>query len=69
MFMPKTALAYVEAEGNHDDKLIEAKSQWIDEQSQLGEGFEPHYQRLFVFQKISQKINLATLPSRCLAPC
>ncbi|NRD73880.1 exodeoxyribonuclease V subunit gamma [Shewanella sp. VB17] len=49
MFMPKTALAYVEAEGNHDDKLIEAKSQWIDEQSQLGEGFEPHYQRLFRF--------------------
>ena len=49
MFMPKTALAYVEAEGTHSDKLIEAKNQWLDEQSQLGEGFEPHYQRLFRF--------------------
>lgn len=49
MFMPRTALAYVEAQGDHDEKLIEAQSQWKDEQSQLGEGFEPHYQRLFRF--------------------
>jgi exodeoxyribonuclease V gamma subunit len=49
MFMPRTALAYVEAEGDHAEKLIEAHSQWKDEQSQLGEGFEPHYQRLFSF--------------------
>ncbi|QFU22590.1 exodeoxyribonuclease V subunit gamma [Shewanella eurypsychrophilus] len=49
MFMPRTALAYVEAEGDHQDKLLEAQSQWLDEQSQLGEAMEPHYQRLFSF--------------------
>lgn len=49
MFMPRTALAYVEAEGDHSDKLLEAQSQWLDEQSQLGEAMEPHYQRLFSF--------------------
>ncbi|MEI6858242.1 MAG: exodeoxyribonuclease V subunit gamma [Shewanella sp.] len=49
MFMPRTALAYVEAEGDHYDKLLEAQNLWLDEQSQLGEAIEPHYQRLFSF--------------------
>ncbi|PKH56883.1 exodeoxyribonuclease V subunit gamma [Shewanella sp. Choline-02u-19] len=49
MFMPRTALAYVEAEGDHFQKLREAQSQWLDEQSQLGEGMEPHFQRLYQF--------------------
>ncbi|MEZ9823129.1 exodeoxyribonuclease V subunit gamma [Shewanella sp. 10N.286.45.A1] len=49
MFMPRTALAYVEAEGDHLQKLREAQLQWLDEQSQLGEGMEPHFQRLYQF--------------------
>lgn len=49
MFMPRTALAYVEAEGDHIQKLREAQPQWLDEQTQLGEGMEPHFQRLYQF--------------------
>ncbi|GIU53481.1 exodeoxyribonuclease V subunit gamma [Shewanella sp. KT0246] len=48
-FMPRTALAYVEAEGEHDEKLHEAQSQWIDEQTEFGEGNDPHNKRLFSF--------------------
>jgi len=49
MFMPRTALAYVEAQGDHAQKLREAQPQWLDEQTQLGEGMEPHFQRLYQF--------------------
>ncbi|WP_394201950.1 exodeoxyribonuclease V subunit gamma [Shewanella waksmanii] len=49
LFAPRTALAYVEAEGDHLQKLQAASLQWQDEQTGLGEGFEPHLQRLFHF--------------------
>ncbi|MDO6612160.1 exodeoxyribonuclease V subunit gamma [Shewanella sp. 1_MG-2023] len=48
-FMPRTALAYVEAEGSHSEKLHEAQSQWLDEQTEFGEGNDPHNKRLFNF--------------------
>lgn len=68
MFMPRTALAYVEAEGEHADKLIEAQSQWIDEQSQLGEGFEPHYQRLFSFPEDFTEVQFGHTAMTLLSP-
>ncbi len=48
-FMPKTSLAYASEDGSHDEKMLAAQKQWIDEQSQLGEGLDPHYQRVFTF--------------------
>jgi len=68
MFMPRTALAYVEAEGDHGDKLLEAKSQWKDEQSQLGEGFEPHYQRLFSFPEDFKEDEFGDIALSLLTP-
>lgn len=68
MFMPRTALAYVEAEGEHSDKLKEAQSQWIDEQSQLGEGFEPHYQRLFSFPEDFKEDEFGQIAMSLLSP-
>ena len=68
MFMPRTALTYVEAEGDHDDKLKEAQSQWKDEQSQLGEGFEPHYQRLFSFPEDFTEDEFGQIAMSLLSP-
>ncbi|WP_394147922.1 exodeoxyribonuclease V subunit gamma [Shewanella atlantica] len=68
MFMPRTALAYVEAEGDHIDKLIDAQSQWIDEQSQLGEGFEPHYQRLYNFPEDFTEDQFGQIAMTLLSP-
>ncbi len=48
-FMPKTSFAYAAQDGGHEDKLTAASKQWLDEQSQLGEGLDPHYQRVFTF--------------------
>ncbi|MCL1140354.1 exodeoxyribonuclease V subunit gamma [Shewanella pneumatophori] len=68
MFMPRTALAYVEAEGSHWQKLLEAQSQWLDEQSQLGEGLEPHFQRLFSFPDDFTEDNFGNIANQLLAP-
>ncbi len=53
-FMPKTSLAYAsteahEEEDQHRARLESAQSEWLDEQGELGEGTDPHYQRLFRF--------------------
>ncbi|MDO6677492.1 exodeoxyribonuclease V subunit gamma [Shewanella sp. 4_MG-2023] len=48
-FMPRTALAYVEADGDHMEKLQAAEPLWLDEQSGFGEGNDPHNRRLFSF--------------------
>ncbi|MDR8524083.1 exodeoxyribonuclease V subunit gamma [Shewanella fidelis] len=68
MFMPRTALAYVEAEGSHWQKLITAQTQWLDEQSQLGEGLEPHFQRLFTFPDDFTEDKFASIANQLLAP-
>ncbi|MCL1048131.1 exodeoxyribonuclease V subunit gamma [Shewanella abyssi] len=68
MFMPRTALAYVEAEGDHLQKLREAQSQWLDEQSQLGEGMEPHFQRLYQFPEDFTETNFAYIAHSLLSP-
>ncbi|GIU14305.1 exodeoxyribonuclease V subunit gamma [Shewanella sp. MBTL60-007] len=68
MFMPRTAMAYVEAEGSHKQKLIEAQSQWLDEQSQLGEGLEPHFQRLYRFPEDFSEQTFAKTATRLLQP-
>ncbi|MCE9678826.1 exodeoxyribonuclease V subunit gamma [Shewanella sp. AS1] len=49
LFVPRTALAYVEAEGDHHARLSQAREQWLNDQETLGEGLEPHYRRLFRF--------------------
>lgn len=59
-FMPRTSLAYASAEAHeaqdshtstdpHKARLEAAQSEWLDEQGELGEGTDPHYQRLFHF--------------------
>ncbi|ABZ76422.1 exodeoxyribonuclease V, gamma subunit [Shewanella halifaxensis HAW-EB4] len=68
MFMPRTALAYVEAEGSHRQKLLEAQSLWLDEQSQLGEGLEPHFQRLFSFPEDFTEETFAATVNTLLSP-
>ncbi|ABV87739.1 exodeoxyribonuclease V subunit gamma [Shewanella pealeana] len=68
MFMPRTAMAYVEAEGSHRQKLLEAQSQWLDEQSQLGEGLEPHFQRLYRFPEDFSEQTFAKTATRLLEP-
>jgi len=68
MFMPRTALAYVEAEGEHEDKLKEAQNQWMDEQSQLGEGYEPHYQRLYQFPEDFTESDFGDIATSLLSP-
>ncbi|KIO35717.1 exodeoxyribonuclease V subunit gamma [Shewanella sp. cp20] len=67
-FMPRTALAYVEAEGEHSDKLIAAQPQWLDEQSNLGEGQEAHYQRLFTFPSDFSEAGFGTIATALLSP-
>ncbi|QQX82222.1 exodeoxyribonuclease V subunit gamma [Shewanella sp. KX20019] len=68
MFMPRTALAYVEAEGDHLQKLREAQPQWLDEQSQLGEGMEPHFQRLYQFPDDFTESRFASTAETLLSP-
>ncbi|CAM4109259.1 exodeoxyribonuclease V subunit gamma [Shewanella aquimarina] len=67
-FMPRTALAYVEAEGEHREKLIAAQPQWLDEQSNLGEGQEAHYQRLFTFPDDFSEAGFGTIATSLLSP-
>lgn len=67
-FMPRTALAYVQAQGDHRDRLLEAQKYWRDEQSQLGEGFEPHNRRLFRFPQDFSEQGFGALAQHLLAP-
>ncbi len=68
LFMPRTALAYVDAEGEHQQKLLEAQPQWLDEQSQLGEGVEPHFQRLFTFPDDFKEDTFGQVATTLLSP-
>lgn len=68
MFIPRTAMAYVEAEGSHEDKLIEAQKQWLDEQGAIGEGLEPHYQRLYRFPDDFSETQFGLLAQTLLEP-
>lgn len=81
-FMPKTSLAYASAEinedetsqldGNHDSqhsvRLEAAQSEWLDEQGELGEGTDPHYQRLFRFPQDFTEANFGKLADEIYRP-
>jgi exodeoxyribonuclease V gamma subunit len=67
-FMPRTSLAYVSCEGEHDERLLQALPEWLDEQSQLGEGNEPHYQRLFSFPRDFAEDSFGALAERIYRP-
>ncbi|WP_282167228.1 exodeoxyribonuclease V subunit gamma [Shewanella japonica] len=67
-FMPRTALAYVEAEGEHADKLLAAQSQWIDEQTEFGEGNDPHNKRLFQFPDDFTEVEFGNTAMQLLSP-
>ena len=67
-FMPRTSLAYVSSEGEHDERLQQALPEWLDEQSQLGEGNEPHYQRLFSFPRDFSENSFGVLAERIYRP-
>ncbi|MCG9696532.1 exodeoxyribonuclease V subunit gamma [Shewanella sp. Isolate11] len=68
LFLPRTAMAYVEADGDHNAKLVEAQKQWLDEQGHLGEGLEPHYQRLYRFPDDFTEADFGQLALRLLSP-
>ncbi|WP_445776862.1 exodeoxyribonuclease V subunit gamma [Shewanella sp.] len=67
-FMPKTAFAYAEADGEHEDKLLKAKAKWDDGQTQFGEAFDPHNQRLFHFPEDFSQQHFGQLVEHLLAP-
>ncbi|MGI2096929.1 exodeoxyribonuclease V subunit gamma [Shewanella glacialipiscicola] len=72
-FMPRTSLAYVSSEGEHDERLQQALPEWLDEQSQLGEaafgeGNEPHYQRVFSFPRDFSEDSFGALAERIYRP-
>ena len=72
-FMPRTSLAYVSSEGEHDERLQQALPEWLDEQSQLGEaafgeGNEPHYQRVFSFPRDFSEETFGTLAEHIYRP-
>ncbi|MGL5047538.1 MAG: exodeoxyribonuclease V subunit gamma, partial [Shewanella sp.] len=67
-FMPRTSLAYLKSEGEHDERLQQALPEWQDEQSQLGEGNDPHYQRLFSFPRDFAEDCFGALAERIYRP-
>jgi len=81
-FMPKTSLAYASAEINEDEtsqldgqhgsqhsvRLEAAQSEWLDEQGELGEGTDPHYQRLFRFPQDFTEANFGKLADEIYRP-
>ncbi|MBB1269399.1 exodeoxyribonuclease V subunit gamma [Shewanella sp. SR44-3] len=67
-FMPRTAFAYVETPGSHQEKLIAAQKLWRDEQNQLGEGFEPHNHRLFRFPEDFTESGFGAIATTLLSP-
>lgn len=67
-FMPRTALAYASSEGEHAERLNEAQAEWLDEQGEIGEGTEPHYQRLFQFPQDFTENTFGVLADRIYRP-
>ncbi|AZG72797.1 exodeoxyribonuclease V subunit gamma [Shewanella livingstonensis] len=67
-FMPKTAFAYVETDGDHEEKLLKAQKKWDDGQNQFGEGHDPHNQRLFHFPEDFSEARFGALASHLLQP-
>jgi len=67
-FMPKTAFAYVETDGDHEEKLLKAQQKWDDGQNQFGEGHDPHNQRLFHFPEDFSEATFGALASHLLQP-
>lgn len=67
-FMPKTSLAYASQEGEHPERLAAAQTEWLDEQGLLGEGTDPHYQRLFSFPDDFSEAEFGSLAQRIFEP-
>ncbi|MFK3978401.1 exodeoxyribonuclease V subunit gamma [Shewanella vesiculosa] len=67
-FMPKTAFAYVETDGDHEEKLLKAQQKWDDGQNPFGEGHDPHNQRLFHFPEDFSEATFGALASHLLQP-
>jgi len=67
-FAPRTAWMYAQTEGTHNEKLFAAQKQWRDEQTHLGEGFEPHHQRLFTFPDDFSEPTFGALVQTLLQP-
>lgn len=67
-FMPKTSMAYASQEGEHLERLAAAQTEWLDEQGLLGEGTDPHYQRLFSFPDDFSEAEFGHLARRIFEP-
>lgn len=68
IFMPKTSLAYVQAEGEHDEKLQAAQKKWLDTQNQFGEEADPYYQRLYRFPDDFAQDTFGEIATNLLTP-
>ncbi len=49
-------------------RLEAAQSEWLDEQGELGEGTDPHYQRLFRFPQDFTEANFGKLADEIYRP-
>ncbi|WP_025821436.1 exodeoxyribonuclease V subunit gamma [Shewanella marina] len=67
-FMAKTSLAYTEADGEHSEKLLQARAVWLDENTDIGEGQNPHYRRLFSFPDDFDKDSFGAVAGNLLHP-
>lgn len=52
----------------HSARLEAAQSEWLDEQAELGEGTDPHYQRLFRFPQDFTEANFGKLADEIYQP-
>ncbi|QSX35321.1 exodeoxyribonuclease V subunit gamma [Shewanella avicenniae] len=67
MLMPKTSLAYVMSDGEHQERLQECRKTW--EASQIGgEGADPHYQRCFQYPDDFTEDNFGAIALTLLQP-
>ncbi|MCL1126402.1 exodeoxyribonuclease V subunit gamma [Shewanella surugensis] len=67
-FIPNTSYAYVEAEGEHQEKLDSAASHWLNEQTQFGDAKDPHFHRLYRFPDDFEEDTFGIISQTLLLP-
>ncbi|MBR9729235.1 exodeoxyribonuclease V subunit gamma [Shewanella intestini] len=65
---PRTSFVYAQTEGEHPEKLQQAKAQWSSSQSVYVEGQDPHNRRLFAFPDSFSQTQFGGLVEHLLAP-
>ncbi|WP_394132672.1 exodeoxyribonuclease V subunit gamma [Shewanella maritima] len=65
---PKTSFVYALTEGEHQQKLAKAVSQWQSTQTPFVEGNDPHNKRLFSFPEDFDKLQFQQMVTELLYP-